>query len=484
MKMDDKRQRILSLVVVPIILIGILFVCAKYAGHPEEGQPAAETPASKAEITVIAQNVTPSVPLPTPADTTPAAKDVTPQPTEVAAPTPKPTEIAAPSPKPTQNATPVPTQTQKATPVPKVTLEPERTEPEPVNPSVPVFDVVHYDEPFEVIEQTAFYLRKEPGRTGERIVFLPVGTIMNVTYSCTNKFHEPWYGVSVVIDETEYTGFVQASATQLGTTLKWFTTTSALLDVPCIESPSGTLGPDRNGDGIYVVVLDPGHGGVFSGASHYGVNEKEINLKVARYCKQYLESNYTNVKVYLTRSGDYVFDALDDTDDLEYRARYAIDRGADLVLSLHFNAYDGKQRGAMVLMAKKALTYEKERMFASYLLEEMENIGIGSAGIKRKESQVTKYLDGTPMDGYLMTRLPSEVGIPSCIIEHCFMDNRYDRVFWDTEEKLARLGQGDALAIARFLALKEVEQEEQEVSTEPEEPKEPEDLEEPDPLVP
>ena len=138
----------------------------------------------------------------------------------------------------------------------------------------------------------------------------------------------------------------------------------------------------------------------------------------------------------------------------------------------------------MVLMAKKALTYEKERMFASYLLEEMENIGIGSAGIKRKESQVTKYLDGTPMDGYLMTRLPSEVGIPSCIIEHCFMDNRYDRVFWDTEEKLARLGQGDALAIARFLALKEVEQEEQEVSTEPEKPKEPEDLEEPDPLVP
>ena len=338
MKMDDKRQRILSLVVVPVILIGILFVCAKYAGHPEEGQPAAETPASKAEITVMAQNVTPSVPLPTPADTTPA-----------------------------------PTQAPKATPVPKVTLEPDRTEPEPVNPSVPVFDVVHYDEPFEVIEQTAFYLRKEPGRTGERIVFLPVGTIMNVTYSCTNKFHEPWYGVSVVIDETEYTGFVQASATQLGTTLKWFTTASALLDVPRIESPSGTLGPDRNGDGIYVVVLDPGHGGVFSGASHYGINEKEINLKVARYWKQYLESNYTNVKVFLTRSGDYVFDALDDTDDLEYRARYAIDRGADLVLSLHFNAYDGKQRGAMVLMAKKALTYEKERMFASYLLEEMES---------------------------------------------------------------------------------------------------------------
>ena len=53
-----------------------------------------------------------------------------------------------------------------------------------------------------------------------------------------------------------------------------------------------------------VVVLDPGHSARFTGAYYNGVKEHDITLSVANYCKQYLESHYAGVKVYLTRSND------------------------------------------------------------------------------------------------------------------------------------------------------------------------------------
>ena len=54
-----------------------------------------------------------------------------------------------------------------------------------------------------------------------------------------------------------------------------------------------------------VLVLDPGHGGSQSGAArdYEKVEEKDLNLKIAVYLNQELES-YENTEVYLTRTGD------------------------------------------------------------------------------------------------------------------------------------------------------------------------------------
>ena len=363
----------------------------------------------------------------------------------------KNTPSVTPAVKNTPSVTPGVKSTPSVTPSAKPTPEPVK--PEPINTTLYTANEVYYEQPKAGVIRMGYYLRSDPGRTAERVVKLSVGTPVLITCSCTNLFHEPWYGVRVTVDDVTYTGYVQQSTTELGDEVTVTEKTMPLLPVTQIEDPKGRLGGDKNGDGIYVVVLDPGHGGVFSGASHYGTNEKAINLKTAQYCKKYLEEHYTNVKVYMTRTGDYVYDSFDADDDLEYRVRYAIDHGADLILSLHYNAYNGKQSGAMALVARKSNVFEKERMFASYLLKEMKELGIPSAGIKRKESAFTKYLDGTPMDGYLILRLSAEVGIPACIIEHCFMDNRNDRKFWDTEEKIKALGEADAKAIAAFLKL-------------------------------
>lgn len=42
------------------------------------------------------------------------------------------------------------------------------------------------------------------------------------------------------------------------------------------------------------IVLDPGHGGTDSGAIENGIYEKDVNLKIANYLKEYLQQ-YNNV---------------------------------------------------------------------------------------------------------------------------------------------------------------------------------------------
>ena len=52
----------------------------------------------------------------------------------------------------------------------------------------------------------------------------------------------------------------------------------------------------------FTVVIDPGHGGTDGGAvSEDGTNERDYNLKIAKYLKEYL-SNY-KLDIYMTHEG-------------------------------------------------------------------------------------------------------------------------------------------------------------------------------------
>ena len=52
-------------------------------------------------------------------------------------------------------------------------------------------------------------------------------------------------------------------------------------------------------DNVYDVVIDPGHGGMDSGASKNGHNEEELTLELAMKVKEKLEAS--GLKVKLTR---------------------------------------------------------------------------------------------------------------------------------------------------------------------------------------
>lgn len=81
------------------------------------------------------------------------------------------------------------------------------------------------------------------------------------------------------------------------------------------------------------IVIDPGHGGRDPGAQKGGVDEKDINLAVAKQLYGILKR--CGYDVYLTRTGDQAR-------SLQHRAQAAGRARADLFISLHINAVDAR----------------------------------------------------------------------------------------------------------------------------------------------
>ena len=83
------------------------------------------------------------------------------------------------------------------------------------------------------------------------------------------------------------------------------------------------------------VVLDPGHGGRFPGACAHGLEEKELNLSVARKLKRMLEDK--GIEVLMTRSRDTELSE-DLSTDLDLRCDFTNSKRTDIFVSIHANA--------------------------------------------------------------------------------------------------------------------------------------------------
>lgn len=202
-----------------------------------------------------------------------------------------------------------------------------------------------------------------------------------------------------------------------------------------------------------VIVLDPGHGGKFPGACYYGYEEKNLNLKVAWYCRRYLEENYKGIKIYMTREGDnHLLDELDK--DLEQRAQYAQDVGAAILVSFHFNAsYYHNINGCLAISSHRTNVKEQCNALSNSILTQLSALGIRDKGILIDYS--TDHFDeaGRPLDGYAINRHCANRGIPGIIVEHCYIDSEEDKKYFDSEAALQKLGIADAIGIANHLGL-------------------------------
>nr|WP_052476082.1 N-acetylmuramoyl-L-alanine amidase CwlD [Cohnella kolymensis] len=93
-----------------------------------------------------------------------------------------------------------------------------------------------------------------------------------------------------------------------------------------------------------IIALDAGHGGADGGAvSREGVIEKDLNLAIVLYLRDYLQQ--AGALVLLTREGDYDLASPDTrgysrrkTEDLLQRADRVRDRKPDLTISIHMNS--------------------------------------------------------------------------------------------------------------------------------------------------
>ncbi|WP_423241046.1 N-acetylmuramoyl-L-alanine amidase AmiA [Erwinia amylovora] len=90
--------------------------------------------------------------------------------------------------------------------------------------------------------------------------------------------------------------------------------------------------PARRDNGKKIVMIDPGHGGIDSGAvGHEGSEEKHVVLEIANHIRQHL-SAHPHIEVRLTRESDHFI-------PLGERVGIAHQHGADLFMSVHADGY-------------------------------------------------------------------------------------------------------------------------------------------------
>lgn len=193
----------------------------------------------------------------------------------------------------------------------------------------------------------------------------------------------------------------------------------------------------------YVIVIDPGHGGVGDrnlGAQYNGFSEKELTLQVANAMKAELEK-YDNVKVYLTRETDTIV-------GLDTRAAIAQKLGADFVFSIHFNAStEHLFYGSEVWTSAFGSFYQKGYDFGQIASAELGALGLYQKGVKTK-------IGSTGKDYYGIIRNCVARGIPCDIIEHCYLDHAYDVQHLSQKDFCNKLGVTDATAVAKYFKLK------------------------------
>ena len=197
-----------------------------------------------------------------------------------------------------------------------------------------------------------------------------------------------------------------------------------------------------------VIVLDPGHGGgkPWSGATAVwdGVKyeEKDLTLATAYACKYYLETHYTNITVLMTRYGDsgvYGYNGTNVGVDIDKRAGWAVDQGADILVCMHYNA-DGSN-GAMVYASGDASVTAASTALGKAILTQIVKLGFADRGVRYS------FLENGQEDFYAIIRSSAKWGLPAVLVEHCFMDDAGDWARLNTDE----MGAADAIGIANYL---------------------------------
>lgn len=203
---------------------------------------------------------------------------------------------------------------------------------------------------------------------------------------------------------------------------------------------------------IYIITIDPGHDSTHTGASSAGYREEILNKKVADACKAYLENNYKNVSVYLSRNTSCL--NTNNAVDMFMRVQNAQDRNSDLFVSMHFNAGGG--RGVMILISQYYTIAKSSKALGNCILSKLHGLGIpySSPSLLIRTSQTgTKDPQGRVMDYYSIIKNCAIRNMTGVLIEHCYIDSSADRKFFNSEEAVNNLGKADAQGIAEYLKL-------------------------------
>ncbi len=158
------------------------------------------------------------------------------------------------------------------------------------------------------------------------------------------------------------------------------------------------------------VIIDPGHGGVDSGARGAGTLEKDYNLLISKY--MYDRFNELGIPVYITRDSDVT---LEPSERISKIMSYFGNNPNVILISNHLNAGGGK--GAEVIYALR-----NSSSLADSVLKNIGNTGQNTRRIYQR-----RLPSNSTRDYYFIHR---ETGnIEPLIVEYGFIDNSDDLKF-------------------------------------------------------
>lgn len=234
-------------------------------------------------------------------------------------------------------------------------------------------------------------------------------------------------------------------------------TVENVLEQGISEAVAGVADNLKGANSNVKVVLDPGHDGTHAGASGFGVQEADLTLKIATYCKEEL-STYNGITVYMTReSASCPAGGGDNIACLDARANLAKNVGANVLVSFHLNTANGTARGVEVYYPNSnynAQVGSNGQALAKKICDKLAALGLNYRGTLIRNASYDKYPDGSAADYYGLIRRCKNNGIPGLIIEHAFLDNANDYyTYLSSDDKLKALGVADATAIAEYFGL-------------------------------
>ncbi len=191
-----------------------------------------------------------------------------------------------------------------------------------------------------------------------------------------------------------------------------------------------------------IIVIDPGHGGIDAGATANGAVEKELNLSVSEYLRDYIESS--GGLVYMTRIDDSNTADPDrpkgitqKMSDLKNRKQSIEDCGADMFISIHMNKFaQSKYKGLQVFYGESSKESRK-------LGEEIQKsvVEVIQDGNTRKAKSAEGRI-------YVL----KENKIPSVLVECGFLSNAEEAENLKNPEYQRRLAWSIYLGIVRSLS--------------------------------
>ena len=177
----------------------------------------------------------------------------------------------------------------------------------------------------------------------------------------------------------------------------------------------------------YKVFIGVGHGGTDSGAVGNGMKEKDITLKVATYCKNYLQKYGINVMMSRYK---------DENDSVTEEVKECNAYDPDVAIDVHVNAGGGDGFEAFYHYAGGV-----GKTLAQNIESEVKKAGQNSRGCKIKKNSSGK-------DYYAFIR---NTKCPAVICELGFIDNKTDLAAFDTDAEMKKFGEAYAKGILKTL---------------------------------